>query len=267
MTSDREAWRLRGPVRELRSEFAEVDLLTGDWEPPKRVHRITFNREGNVASSETQPPPGVMPPPGLTLPLGVAGVDASYSAPGAVVLNTRVDEHDRPVEHVFLDANRDVVRRLVLTRDERGRVVREDFSMDGLPAEFARDESVTPADLQQIREEFARVLAPGLVFSSSRYVYDGNDHVVSRQIVMGNGMSDERSSYEYDEYGNRILEVTATTDFQTGELVTVRQHTRFEFSYDHRGNWTERIVWTRTEPTTHFHRSYIERRGITYFDE
>ena len=111
------------------------------------------------------------------------------------------------------------------------------------------------------------MLAPGLVFSSTRYAYDENDRVVSRQIVMGNGMWDERSSYEYDEHGNRILEVTATTDFQSGDPVTVRHHTRFEYSYDDRGNWTERIVGARTEPTGEFHRSYIERRGITYFDE
>jgi len=44
-----------------------------------------------------------------------------------------------------------------------------------------------------------------------------------------------------------------------------KQDVRFEYTYDARGNWTERIVWSRWELYPNFERSNTERREITYY--
>ena len=45
------------------------------------------------------------------------------------------------------------------------------------------------------------------------------------------------------------------------------QHVRFEYRYDAHGNWTERVVWQRTEPNADERRSNIERRTIDYYSQ
>jgi YD repeat-containing protein len=42
-------------------------------------------------------------------------------------------------------------------------------------------------------------------------------------------------------------------------------HTRYEYDYDARGNWTRRIVSWRSEAGVEFQRSNVERRAITYY--
>jgi YD repeat-containing protein len=41
---------------------------------------------------------------------------------------------------------------------------------------------------------------------------------------------------------------------------------RYEYRYDDRGNFVERVVLRRVTPDRDFHRSNIERRTISYFD-
>jgi hypothetical protein len=51
---------------------------------------------------------------------------------------------------------------------------------------------------------------------------------------------------------------------KTEERPSHVQHVRFEYQYDARGNWTERIVWQRMEPSTDERPSNVERRTIAY---
>jgi YD repeat-containing protein len=53
---------------------------------------------------------------------GVEGTDVAYSAPGATTSTTTYDEHDRPSEVTFHDANGALVSRIVFSRDQDGRV-------------------------------------------------------------------------------------------------------------------------------------------------
>jgi hypothetical protein len=43
------------------------------------------------------------------------------------------------------------------------------------------------------------------------------------------------------------------------------QNTRFEYTYDAGGNWTEKVLWSRLEPNPNFQLSNMERREITYY--
>jgi hypothetical protein len=88
------------------------------------------------------------------------------------------------------------------------------------------------------------------------------------------GLAEDRTAFRYDEHDNPIEQTTErrSREASVEEDGTLRysedhlnvQHTRFEYRYDARGNWTERIVSIRPEPDTHFQRSNIERRAITY---
>ena len=40
---------------------------------------------------------------------------------------------------------------------------------------------------------------------------------------------------------------------------------RFEYTYDAQGNWTERVVGSRLEPNPNFQRSNVERRQLSYY--
>ena len=51
----------------------------------------------------------------------------------------------------------------------------------------------------------------------------------------------------------------------TTEDAPQEQHTRFEYQYDDRGNWTEQITWSRIDPQSDFQGSGITRRTITYY--
>jgi hypothetical protein len=41
--------------------------------------------------------------------------------------------------------------------------------------------------------------------------------------------------------------------------------TRYEYSRDAQGNWIERIVWSRADPSADFTRVCVDRRLIEYY--
>jgi hypothetical protein len=52
----------------------------------------------------------------------------------------------------------------------------------------------------------------------------------------------------------------------TEEEPRVEQHNRYDYQYDSRGNWTERVVSYRIGSQPEFQRSNVERRTITYYE-
>ena len=92
---------------------------------------------------------------------------------------------------------------------------------------------------------------------------------------MGN-LSEERVTVRYDDFDNPVEQVTIDVGrhmrmddgrVKSEEQLAHVQHFRFEYQYDARGNWTERIVWLRMEPNTDERLSTLERRSIVYFTE
>ena len=57
-----------------------------------------------------------------------------------------------------------------------------------------------------------------------------------------------------------------------GNLITSNESSdeswqRYEYRYDERGNFIERVVSGRSVPDLDFHRAVVERRTISYFDQ
>jgi YD repeat-containing protein len=112
-------------------------------------------------------------------------------------------------------------------------------------------------------------------FSTATYTYDANGRLIERIRKMG-ALSDERTTFEYDDRGNAILEsseerhrevrMDADGVPQYTDQGTITQDTRFDYVYDEHGNWTERVAWHRVLTQVEFRRSNVERRAITYYE-
>lgn len=87
---------------------------------------------------------------------------------------------------------------------------------------------------------------------------------------------EERVTVRYDDFDNPVeqvrLDVRRDMRMDDGAVKVEEkpshvQRVRFEYEYDAYGNWTERVVWQRTEPSQDERRSNIERRTITYYGQ
>ena len=66
----------------------------------------------------------------LALLFSVEGTDAAFAAPGTTSVTTLYDDHDRPAETLFRDAEQRVLSRVILRYDDAGRLVEETQSTE-----------------------------------------------------------------------------------------------------------------------------------------
>jgi len=256
-------------------------LYTYD-EARRHVRTVSLTRDGKEREAEasTYDSRGrkttvrfLYPPEGAgQISYWIEAADQGFSVPGAVAMTTIYDPNDLAAEVLFHDAQNAVVGRVVLTRDESGRLVKAEFQMGDRPpfpeAAAQGEKAGLPTD-----ELLAKVFGPSRSFSRTTYSYDEHGLLVERATEMGL-LSGERSAFRYDPHGNPIEESTAQEDREfeadeQGELHVTKegshtQDTRFQYQYDKQGNWTERVVWGRLEPNPNFERGNVERREITY---
>jgi hypothetical protein len=204
---------------------------------------------------------------------GVEGTDVSYSAPGATTSTTIYDEHERPSEVVFHDANHALVSRVVFSRDDDGRLLSErmDLAGPGWLLGPSADANM-PADERASMMALFETVFENHTFSLSTYVYDEKGRRIETVRRTGT-LHEERAIVRYDDFGYPVEEVRSDVNrgmrmdegvVKTEEGPSHVQHVSFKYQYDARGNWTERIVSQRTEPTAEARPSNIVRRTITY---
>jgi YD repeat-containing protein len=355
--SDLARWELRGPVRTLRTHFAEWNSETGDWWPLKNRFVAMFRPDGQLSEIEHHNPDGSVPrevrvydeggrltehqwwandvvtrralhtydlvgrPASsvtvdsdgtkreaelcqyddngrkmkvVFLPVpegsggascstgscgtmyGVEGTDVSYSAPGATTSTTTYDEHERPSEVTFHDANNALVSRVMFSRDQDGRVLSErmEFAGPGGLLGPAIDANM-PTDERASLMELLKTAFEDYTFSLATYAYDEKGRRIESVRRMGK-LSEERVTVRYDDFDNPVeqvdLDVSRDMRMEDGAVKSEEkpphvQHVRFEYQYDAHGNWTERIVLQRMEPNTDERPSSVERRTIAYHTE
>ena len=204
-----------------------------------------------------------------------AGSGRSYSAPGAVTLVVEYDAHDRPFQAVFRDRDDGIVRRIAFTRDAGGRLLREEVRFgDATP--FPRPAGSDSDALGEERARLAVVMSgafTGALFATVSCAYDDQGRLTERLAQTGQ-LSEERETFAYDERGNTVEQVSATTQRQlhlddrgstrTAEATPMEQRHRFAYVYDAHDNWTERAVSSRHPSTGEWRHSSIERRELTY---
>jgi hypothetical protein len=207
---------------------------------------------------------------------GVEGTDVAYSAPGATTRTTIYDEHERPSEVSFCDANNALVSRVEFSRDQDGRVLSErmEFAGPGRLLGPAFDANM-PADGRASMMELLKTVFDDQAFSVATHAYDEKGRRIETIRRMGK-LSEERVTVCYDDFDNPVEEVRSDVSremrmddglVKTEEKPSHVQYVRFEFRYDAHGNWTERVVWQRMEPNADERPSNIERRAINFYGQ
>ncbi|PYS44210.1 MAG: hypothetical protein DMG13_34185 [Acidobacteria bacterium] len=200
------------------------------------------------------------------------GTETSFGATGAVTMTTLYDDREQPAEALLHDANQFVLRRVQLTRDSAGRLVKEEIQLgEERPAEQPPD--MTPAQMAAI---VAQVFGAARIMSSTTYAYDEAGRRVERRTQMG-GLSEERTTYRFDDHDNPVEETTEdirremnldeTGKLHSSKEIIHRRQVQYEYECDGHGNWTKRVVSVRLEENPDFQRSNVERRKITYYRE
>ena len=191
-------------------------------------------------------------------------------------MTTTYGERDLPEEVLLHDTNHVVTWRVTFARDRDGRVLSEDVQFSGqFPfPELQKELSARPsAEATQLAAMLTQAFARQTVHSTT-YAYDRHDRLLERSRRMGT-LSESRATFRYDDRDNPIeqieedqsRELGADADgaVRTRNESVQRSYGRFEYQYDSEGNWTERIISSRLEPSPTFQRTNVERRQITYY--
>ena len=184
-------------------------------------------------------------PHGVPMMYGVEGTEHAFGAPGATTLAITYDERDLPVEGVFHDAIGAAVRRIVFSRDDKGRVLSEVVYLD---AEFPFPDMTSAAPDAPVmeREQLAalmKVVFADQVFCRTDYAYDPAGRLLERTMRMG-ALHDERTTFEYNDHDDPVSEIQATRRRGMG-LEDGAARTREEEPLGHRNRF-EYQVTTRT---------------------
>ncbi len=348
--SDRSKWKVHGPVRVLKTEFAEWDLSQAQWGPPKFPTVYAFRPDGKISEIECHNPDGSIThrkwlydgagrlvekhgwkndeapiktlyfydeaerhvrtvddnhegtqresecctydsrgrktqvrflptqKPNMFYSYGVEGTETSFDATGAATMTVTHDEGDQPTEVLFHDADGHLIRRVTFVRDSEGRLVREENYFGEQPPFPKLSDSfkgASPEDRVRATVFLSKVFDPRRAVASTTYQYDKDGRLSMRNRYMA-GVSEESTTFRYDDKGNPTEEATEETSREVGideqgELRTASENTskrqvRFNYTYDAKGNWIERVGLIRYEQNTEFQRSNIERREIIYYE-
>jgi hypothetical protein len=184
---------------------------------------------------------------------------------------TVYDDGERPSEAVFYDANHSVVLRVAVARDAAGRVISEESRLGDKPHE--QHLANVPAEVSAV---FAQLFGPQQQLARTTYRYDDHGRRIERNRSLSR-MSEHRTTWHYDQYDNPTLEVEddvsremhldESGNLQPTQEKSSRHEVRFDYKYDVKGNWTERVVSVRYEANPEFQPSNIERREITYWPD
>jgi hypothetical protein len=185
--------------------------------------------------------------------------DYSLNAPGAATGATAFGGHGRESEILLKGADGNLLRRLVRTRDESGRLVKDELFLG----------------VQPLNPEIP-LFGAGASLMTREYTYDeqGRRVEVVRRMF---GLSEDRETIRYDDRGNRTETTTVHQhreanliegNLEYGEAkVDRQQQARFVYRFDARGNWTERVTSQRYGENPDFTPCSIERREIAYYEE
>jgi YD repeat-containing protein len=343
-------WKLRGPVRTLRTELAEWDITNEQWQAPRSFCLVQLRPDGKVVEQEDHNPNGSISrsrytyddtgrllettfqlderptggrlnrydesgrlvrtlitdgdglerdfevysynedgrktklqfvprlenPGACGVTYAVEGAQLAYGAEGVATITTLYDDREESCEALFHNHSGSLVLRVVLSRDDAGRLIAEESrSGDEPPFSFARELENAPAEERtEALAVFEQLFSPHKPMWSTTYGYDERGRQITRRTVMA-GMQDDRMTLEYDEYDNSIRQIEERTgdelvadesgNLQTANPKSFRHEVRYEYKYDSHGNWTERVVSVRYETNPDFQRSNVERREIIYY--
>jgi YD repeat-containing protein len=190
--------------------------------------------------------------PGSNVHYSIEGTSMAVGSAGARAVSTTCDHHNLPSEVCFLDVDDKPIQRVMLQRDEAGRLLNQAITMIG-PSPWpglhlAGHQEEAEAAIRQIFAD---------AFTSTSYTYDDRG-----RLIEGEGrirtLGGDRTTFRYEDREEAVEETTEHTARQVSldEDGTLRyspsashvQHNRFDYVYDSHGNWTSRTISIDSRP-------------------
>ncbi len=252
--------------RPIRTESADekgtrTELETYHYDPSGRKTKIQFMPKHEDTA-------------GVSYDIGASMM---LSAAAAATMTTSYDDRDQPTEVLAHDATHNLLQRMISTYDSDGRLVKEEVRRGAghvFPGMEDAAKSLSPEDRERMHAIVEKFFSQDNAFATTTYAYDQKGRRTDKTVRMSI-LSDEHTTYRFDDHDNPIEEVTEGSNrdmsldpegnVQSSQEDSIHQHTRYSYTYDSRGNWTERVVWIIFPPDKDFRRSNVERRQITYY--
>jgi len=290
--TDRERARLRGPVRSVRSDLADLDPRTNDWGPFRQGQTLVYDVEGRLEgfvwdegvttrdgrglrTTVNRSGPLIFRPPGLEWGM-------SFDPTNLADVLTRYDAADRPFEIVYRTAEQKMLHRIELLYDGNGRIFRErvvvgdDFGSQSSPSsqDIAAGKTELSAREQQGLNRIYQMLMPDGVLMTREYEYDRVGRV-SEVRTTNLGLAESLQTFIYDDHDNVVEEHEQEASREAnldraGRRITRNETSserwaRHEYRYDAQGNWVEKVTLQRQSSDRDFRRSNVTRRVIAYW--
>jgi YD repeat-containing protein len=142
-------------------------------------------------------------PSGLYLVVVVSGGQAK----------TLFNQNDEPIEWQIIDANGNVLNKLIRTYDENGRVTELRYTMENvllsLPAEAREEISAQPGAAEELAKQFAAFFGEQRNFMRTTYKYDANGRLTEKHTYMGPSM-ETVTKIAYNDHSDKSEEQTIT---------------------------------------------------------
>lgn len=198
------------------------------------------------------------------------GSELGFGAAGAATVTTVYDVSGSPRESLMHNNRHEVVGRIQYHCDPAGRILEETLEPGDVPVDVADE---IPEEARAI---FQKVFTSHFMRGRATHKYDEAGHEIEWTRTVGL-LNTETRHTRYNERGDKVLiqseRIDRHGDFdqqgteipESVKVQTYRTTTRFEYTYDDRGNWTEQTQWTPDEPDHQELRSMLVKRTLTYF--
>jgi YD repeat-containing protein len=183
-------------------------------------------------------------------------------------VTTTYNERDQPSEVELLDDEGTLVSRIVYVYDAGGRLIEERLISETPPLpkafrdQLPKDQRV--AVLEKIKTKIESLRQHSGLFGTAErsYVYNEQDRVAERQMLMGSVREDV--AWTYNEYGDSTEQTIVTSGFAY-HISVPEQELRIHYVYqcDDHGNWTSRTESSRVGASETAHTLV---RHLTYHD-
>jgi YD repeat-containing protein len=207
----------------------------------------------------------------------IEGEDPYLPIPSGGQAKTLFNQNDEPIEWQIIDANGNVLNKLIRTYDENGRVTELRYTMENvllsLPAEAREEISAQPGAAEELAKQFAAFFGEQRNFMRTAYKYDANGRLTQKHTYMGPSM-ETVTKIAYNDHSDKSEEQTITIgdpndpgkepSRESPPPALPPSHTsetRYSYKYDNFGNWTEQ---TTTSPANPNYPTVI-RRVLTYY--
>jgi YD repeat-containing protein len=264
------------PVSESNYQYDQkgrIISITGD---PLGTSTFVYDDNGRktrIVSSDRKSAPAL----GSTaISFSVLEQDDLYLPIPGGQAKTLFNEHGQSVESQILDANGNLVNRLIRTYDENGSLTESRYTIENflssLSAEAQQQLMAEPGAAEEMAAQLTKLLGEQRNFMRMTYTYDADGRLIEQHQYTGYAM-EGTTKITYNDHSDKLEEHTFTTgdpnpprDSQSGEPQsaappTQESHVRYSYKYDTFGNWTEQAISPSTSPND----ATVTRRTIIYY--